>query len=93
MSEAWSLDADPPESVMNDPLDDNTASLRLLNSSSSVNTNSDGRKLIDLNATSCANNLISFDCEQVNVMFFYFFVRNCFAKQCLIRIIFYFKIA
>ena len=35
MSEAWSLDADPPESVVNDPLEDSTANSRI-NSCNSI---------------------------------------------------------
>jgi hypothetical protein len=68
LSEAWSLDADPPESVMNDPLDDNTGNSRL-NSSSSINTEARKADLINQNINSNNNNcnLISFDTNSENV--------------------------
>ncbi len=39
MSEAWSLDADAPESIINDPLLDETTSLANLSMASSMNHN------------------------------------------------------
>lgn len=87
MSEAWSLDADPPESVtneiINDPLDENTSMANLsINSStltsSGAATNANSR----LNATTTIktsnlnsnNSLLNFNTEQV------------FEKVCLIQL-------
>ena len=80
LSEAWSLDADPPESVMNDPLDDNTVNSRL-NSSSSINTEaavarkSEHPISLNPNITTNSNNnnnnnLICFDTNSENVNLF-----------------------
>ena len=63
LSEAWSLDADPPESV-NDPLDENTSNQScLLAGNNRLNFKS--AKSIYGNNSTIATNLISFGNEQV----------------------------
>ena len=77
------MDADPPESVMNDPLDDNTVNSRL-NSSSSINNNNTEsnqriktENQINSNATNnnninnASNNLICFDSNPEQVKAYY----------------------
>ena len=71
MSEAWSLDADPPESVtneiINDPLDENTSAANLSISSSnqtSANKSSIQKSILYTSTNpSSANNLISLNSE------------------------------
>ena len=49
MSEAWSLDPDPPESVINDPLlDDNTNIVNLNRSNSITNNNKNSSSDVNL---------------------------------------------
>lgn len=77
MSEAWSLDADPPESVtnevINDPLDENTSTTNLsissTNQASNISRTSKSVGNIYANTTSVSNNLMNMSNDQVN--FFY----------------------
>ncbi len=66
MSEAWSLDADAPESIINDPLLDENTSLANLSIASSMNQNGQNNNSLNSFSNSRTNSHNNISGSQIN---------------------------